>query len=628
MGKARPSANPVTRYAERALQGKEPACELVRLQCARHLRDLGKSKRGRYEFRGDVAEKRIEFFPRFLKLEDGRPFELGLWQQFIVGSLFGWFDRKTDTRRYRIAYIEAAKGTGKTPMAAGMLIEGAYLDREPAAEIYTAAFAEDQALVPFHDVERMISAEPELAGRADINKRDIFLAASRTVIRALTSEHRQLDGKRVHMAILDEVHEHRGPLVWDKIRAGTKGRRNPLIIGITNSGHDRESVCWRLHEYSEQVLRGVLENDAWFAYITGLDVCQEHRDAGRLFPEDGCPNCDDWRDPKVWPKANPNLGVTIQKSYLEEQVTEAEGMPSKINLVKRLNFNIWTDVATRWLPMHLWDACGGKVDVEKLKDRPCYGGLDLALVHDTSAFDLWWPPTETEPGYVLSWHWCPEKDIEEREARDQANYVLWRDKGLLKAIPGEVTDFRYIEHDIYEIAKEFTRIQAIGYDRRYAGELVNNLTDAGFTMVAIGQYPKDISAPAHELERLVRSRGFRHARHPTMRWHASNTVTKREPNGDLTIDKGRSSGRIDGISGFIFAIAVGSRIRPVAESIYNRRGREAAASGHPDGALAAYADHEPELVGAGASAPGKKRSVYSSEKFQKAYNPKPGDGDR
>ena len=73
---------------------------------------------------------------------------------------------------------------------------------------------------------------------------------------------------------------------------------------ITNSGSDRQTVCWEYHKYAERVLQGVLEDDSFFAFVAGLD------------------KGDDWRDEAVWEKANPLLDVSITRKYLREQVRQ------------------------------------------------------------------------------------------------------------------------------------------------------------------------------------------------------------------------------------------------------------------------------------------------------------------
>ena len=96
------------------------------------------------------------------------------------------------------------------------------------------------------------------------------------------------------MAVLDELHEHPNAIVADKMRAGTKGRQNAMIVEITNSGFNRHTVCWDHHEYSQRVVDGVIEDDAWFAYVCGLDEKDDP------FIDEAC-----------WIKANPNLGQLL-----------------------------------------------------------------------------------------------------------------------------------------------------------------------------------------------------------------------------------------------------------------------------------------------------------------------------
>ena len=55
------------------------------------------------------------------------------------------------------------------------------------------------------------------------------------------------------------------------------------------------------------VLEGILEDDSWFAYVCQLDPCPKCEAEGKIQPTDNCPDCDDWKDERVWEKANPGL---------------------------------------------------------------------------------------------------------------------------------------------------------------------------------------------------------------------------------------------------------------------------------------------------------------------------------
>lgn len=332
--------DPVREYCEQVLDGQIVTGRPVRWACERHLADLAKGEDRGLVWYEDLARTAIEFFHTILRLEDGRPFILAPFEAFIVGSLFGWY-RYDGYRRFRTAYVELGKGSGKTPLGAGIGIYGLVADHEPSAEIYSAATSRDQASICFKDAKRMVEASPALQKRVEINMGNLAVLSTNSYFRPVSSEHKALDGKRVHIAIIDELHEHPSAIVVDKMRAGTKSRQNALLFEITNSGFDRNSVCWQHHDLSVKVLQGIVQNDAWFAYVASLDPCAVCQAEGRLDPNPECDQCDDWRDEQTWLKANPGLDVILPRQYLREQVAEAVSMPSKENIVRRLNFCQW-----------------------------------------------------------------------------------------------------------------------------------------------------------------------------------------------------------------------------------------------------------------------------------------------
>lgn len=537
----------MTTYARNVVDGREVTGPFVRQAAERHLRDL---KRKDLEWKIDKATRAIEFFPDVLTLEGGVPFALMPFQQFIVGSCFGWY--KDGFRRFRTAYVETAKGSGKTPLAAGIGVYGLVADEdEPNAEIYSAASTQDQASISFRDAKRMIEASTDLSAAVEVQVGNLFCPSTGSVFKPVSAEHRGLDGKRVHIGLIDELHEHPTALVVDKIRAGTKARKNALIFEITNSGFDRQSVCWAHHEYSRQVLDRSAENDAWFAFMASLD--------------DG----DDWRDPKVWLKTNPGLGTILPMRYLAEQVEEAKGMPSKENIVKRLNFCIWTEQSTRWLPLNVWDACGDPVDPPP--GAMCVGGLDLASVSDFSSLCLLFPDGGT---YSAIWRfWIPHERYEER-VRKGVPLDVWKAAGWLSTTPGSVTDYAYIEREIAELSAKY-QIRGIAFDRYNSTDLITRLSDQLGPQMFIdyGQGFLSMSAPSKELERILRNGSFRHGGNPIARWMAGNVSAAQDPAGNIKPAKDKSGDKIDGIVALIMAIGLASKgIEKPFQSVYESRG--------------------------------------------------------
>lgn len=560
-----------TQYARDVTNGKILAGRMVRQACARHLKDLRDGKKRGLSFDAKAADRVFRFFSTLRLTEgehDGKPFQLQPFQKFIVGSLFGW-KTKDGTRRFRTAYVEIGKGNGKSPMAGGIGLYGLTADGESGAEIYSAAVSRDQAKILFRDAENMVLTSPDLREHVQRHVGNLSVPSTFSYFRPVSSEHRGLDGKRVHMALIDEVHVHPDALVVDKMRAGTKGRRQALIFLITNSGTDRNSVCWHYHEMSRKVVSGEIENDSFFAYVCQLDSCDQCVSDGKYLPVDGCASCDDWRNEKTWIKANPCLGISITKRYLAEQVKEAVQMPSKENIVKRLNFCIWTEQVIRWMPMSSWDACPATIQYSRLIGETCYAGLDLASRTDLCALVLLFPNID-DRCVALPFFWAPRDGAERRQEVDHVPYMDWYKQGLLDLTEGNATDYDVIREKVKELNETF-RIAEIGFDPWNAQQLCTQLMSDGLTVIELRQNFANLSGPMKELESLVRTKQLDHGNHPIMRWMASNVSATMDKVGNIKPGKERYIDKIDGIVALVMAIARWT-VNQDQNSVYQERG--------------------------------------------------------
>ena len=199
-----------TQYALEVVAGERIAGPHVRGQCARHLRDIESGHKRGLVWKVEAAEKAQGFFEDVLKLNggdfEGKPFALLPWQRFVIGSLFGWMG-PDGHRRFRNAYIETAKGSGKSPLAAGVGMLGLVADNEPRAEIYSAATKKDQAMILFRDAVAMVDQSPELSKRlqkSGTGERCWNLAymAQGAFFRPISSDDGQ-SGPRPHIGLID-----------------------------------------------------------------------------------------------------------------------------------------------------------------------------------------------------------------------------------------------------------------------------------------------------------------------------------------------------------------------------------------------------------------------------------------
>lgn len=563
--------DPVTSYAADVAAGRVVASRLVRQACARHLADLTSAAERGLEFRSDEAARAIEFFAEVLVLpentdagdvvdkdaarDEARPFVLEPWQQFVVGSLFGWYTTQ-GFRRFREAYIETAKGSGKTPLGAGIMLYLLVADGERGAQVFLAAVTREQAGLAWRDVEAMVKASPELAalfGVDGIRANELRVPEDGSYLKPISSEKRGLDGKRVHGALVDELHEHATPIVVNKMRAGTKGRRNALIVKTTNSGFDRTSVCWAHHEHSRQVLGGSVVNDAWFAFVCGLDPCEACAAKGLWFPDEECPNCDKWNvEGPHWQKANPNLGVSLPWQYVRERVAQASTMLSEVSDVLRFNFCVWTQQVTRAIDINRWSANQAPVPSDDdLLGETCYGALDLGQTDDLSSWVRIWPH---DNGHVVikARFWIPEAALTKYPNRP---YAEWRKAGLLEVTDGDVTDYRVIQAAVLQDCKR-DGVRLFGYDKRFAEQLRQNLADEGIETVDIPQ-GFALNEACVKLATLIANGQAQHGNHKILNWMAGNYVEvpgKGQYVGQRRPAKERAAEKIDGIVALLMAL--------------------------------------------------------------------------
>lgn len=545
------SDDPATAYALAVVDGSRIAGPHVRDQCARHLRDLKDGSARGLTWDVEAANRAMRFFSKVLKLNggdfEGVPFQLLPWQQFVVGSLFGW--KGVDGhRRFRVAYVETAKGSGKSPLAAGIGMVGLVADGENRAEIYAAATKKDQAMILFRDAVAMYDQSPELSKRltkSGTGEKAWNLAYLNTgsFFRPISSDDGQ-SGPRPHIALVDEYHEHKTATVLDMMRAGTKSRRQALIFIITNAGSGRNTPCWSQHEYGVKVASGELMNDAVFPYICALD---EEDDP---FETEDC-----------WAKANPSLQDADLPGYkyIREQVTEAKGMPSKEAIVRRLNFCQWTEAESPWISYEVWKGAEQQYDIEELRGRRAVAGLDLSSTTDlTGMVFLVEPIKEGEPWRLVPFAWLPDVDLQRKADTDRVPYVQWKAEGLLQTTPGRAISKRVILQKLSAMC-EFFDVIACAYDRWRIEDLLSMAADDGITlppMIPFGQGYKDMSPALENFERMLLNNEIVHPGHKILTMCAGNAVTDQDGAGNRKLDKEKATGRIDLMIASVMAVGV------------------------------------------------------------------------
>lgn len=521
-------------YAEKVLSGEVLTNELVQLAVNRYYADLENALEKGWYFDKKAAMRAINFIERLKHTKGewaGQRFRLEPWQQFVLWNIFGW-KLADGTRRFRYVYIEIARKNGKTALSAGVGLYMLFADGEARPEVYSAATVKDQAKICFADAVEIVKAT-DLKNYLSPFRNSIVYELKGGTFKPLSSDYGTHDGLNPSCGIIDEFHAHRDSGMFDVIKSAFGARKQPLMFIITTAGFNKAGACYAYRENVIKVLRGVNEDDSLFGIIYTLD------------------NKEEWENPKMWIKSNPNLGVSLSVDYLADQVRDAKNRPEAVRNVMTKNVNLWVDAEKTWILDDVWMRCVGTTPKEELKGCACWGGLDLSNVSDITAYVLTFH--ENDRFQLLPFFWIPEEKMLEKVRKENINYDKWVAGGHVTVTPGNVIDYDFVKADILRIVADYD-LRSSAYDRWNSSQTIIDLQNEGMVFNPFGQGYGSMSAPTKEFEKLVLTEKIEHFGNPVLRWMLSSTVTKTDPAGNLKPDKEKSVQKIDGIVGSIMAL--------------------------------------------------------------------------
>ncbi|HYI31406.1 MAG TPA: terminase TerL endonuclease subunit [Bradyrhizobium sp.] len=493
----------------------------------------------------------------------GTPFRLSPWQRDdIIRPLFGWKRRADNRRRYRRVIVWVPRKNGKTELAAAVSLIALLATGVMAGQVYAIAADKDQARIVFDKAARMVGWSKELTDVVEPLKNALFVPSLQAKFEPMSGTPGGKHGRSASGLIGDEVHEWRDDRLYTFMHQSSAAREEPIEFLISTAG-TQEGYGWELWQECQKILDGTIEDPETLVVIYAAD------------PDD------DWTDPQIWAKANPNLGVSVRLDYLETECRRAQESPRLENDFKRYHLNLWTEQDVRWLSMELWRKCSerpGDVDYWRelpalMEGRTCYAGIDLSSTMDITADVLWFPPVEEgERWTVIPRFWIPDATVERRSRVDRVPYNIWVDKGMVSATPGRVVDYDYLREQVYADAERY-QLRMIGFDKWNATQIMLELEQDGLPVKRLNQGFYTLSPPSKELERLMTGDMIEHGNHPVLTWMARNAGYEQDAAGNIKPSRAKSKEKIDGIAALVNAIECGmSDDGEGGPSVYETRG--------------------------------------------------------
>lgn len=422
-----------------------------------------------WDFDAKKANKAIQFIENFCHHSKGRNdlFKLELWQKAIVSAIFGILDKKTHRRQFREIFLLVGRKNGKSLFAAAIMAYVAYIDGEYGSELYCLAPKLDQADIVYDSFYKITQAEEELAEVTKKRRSDIYIAELNTTIKKIAFNAKKADGFNPTMTTNDEMEAwpgDQGLKQYEVMVSGTGARTEPITLSTSTAGYVNDGIFDELMKRSTAFLKGSSKERRLLPFLYMIDDLEK------------------WNTKEELAKANPNLGVSVQWEFFEEQIAIALQSLSKKAEFMTKYCNIKQNSSIAWLDYEtVAKAAGQPHTLDDFRGCYCVAGIDLSRTTDLTAVSL-----VIEKGgknHIITQFFMPQERYNVAIDEEGVPYNIFKEQGYLTISGEHQVNYKDVFAWFVRLIKEYKiRPLKVGYDRYCAGYLVEEMKESGFHM--------------------------------------------------------------------------------------------------------------------------------------------------
>lgn len=344
----------------------------------------------------------------------------------------------------------------------------------------------------------------------------------------------KLQGLRVKYSTLDEwlsgeIREN--PV--NAIEQGASKIDDYLIICASSEGTVRNGIGDDIKMELDDVLKGEYAADHISIWWYRLD------------------SIDEVKNPDLWKKANPNLGITVQYDAYQRDVEKAEKVPSARNDILAKRFGIPMEGTTYFFPYH---------ETLPHKKRnywgmPCAMGADLSQGDDFCAFTFLFPLKDGKFGIKTRSYITSNTLVKLSSSMREKYENDFMTEGTLIVLEGIVLNMEAVYDDLdkFIIDSDYD-VRCFGYDPYNADVFVSNwIRDNGeYGVGKVIQGRRTESVPLGELKKLSEERMLLFDE-SLMQFAMGNCIVLEDVNGNRMLYKKRSDQKIDNVAAMMDA---------------------------------------------------------------------------
>lgn len=556
-------------FRDRVLRGEIPVCKEISLEMNR-IDELISNPNFFYD--DGAIDGFIRFAEKEMTLTDGSELRMLDTFKLWAESLLSWFyfvertipvpdpvtgeiryERRMIKRRLRTKqYLIVARGAAKSMYA--MLIQAYFLtvDVSTTHQITTAPTMKqaEEVMSPFRTaITRALgpffkfltegslqnttgnrSARQKLASTK--NGIENFLTGSILEIRPMSIN--KLQGLRPKISTIDEWLS--GDIREDVIGAieqGASKHEEYIIVAMSSEGTVRNGAGDTIKMELMDILKGDYVNPHTSIFHYRLDELEEVN------------------NPAMWPKAQPNIGITVSYETYQRDVDRAENAPASRNDILAKRFGIPMEGYTYFFTYEETVPSTRRLTFRHL---PCSMGADLSQGDDFCAFTFYFPLNNGRVG-VKTRSYISELTLRKLPPALRFKYDQFLAEGSLHVLDGNLLDMNEVFEDLEaHIEREEYDVRAMGFDPYNSAEFVKRWVESNgeFGVEKVIQGARTESVPLGELKKLSEE-GFLLFDEQLMGFTMGNAITLEDTNGNRKLLKKRADAKIDNVSALMDA---------------------------------------------------------------------------
>lgn len=482
------------------------------------------------------------------------------WVFSIVRVVFGSYDPDIKRRMIREFFCLVPKKNGKSSICAAIIVVAIIMNRRPEAECLLVAPTKQIANISFKQAAGIIRLDPALSQLFHLQQhlRTITHRSSLAQIIIKAADTDAITGGKATFTLIDETHVFaaigRAGDVFIEVRGALASRPDGFLLQITTQ--------------SKQPPAGVFKAE--------LDAAREVRD-GKVqrpvlavlyeYPEDMAQS-GAWKLPENWDIVNPNLGRSVDRAFLADELAKAErGGPEAMALFASQHFNIEIGLSLRskrWEGADYWLEHGDPaLDLETLLARSDVvvvgidgGGLDDLLGLAVMGRDI------LSRDWLLWTHAWAHRKILERHTQIAPALTDFAKAGELTIYetPGEDVDEIISILKVVDESGRLPQKKGIGVDAVGISEIVDGLEQSGLSrnpdrVIGVAQGWKLANTIKTTARRLAAG-GLWHSGSALMAWSVGNAVVEPRGNAIIITKQAAGAGKIDPLMATFNAVAL------------------------------------------------------------------------